>query len=264
MRFFLIFLISLLLSFPAAALDENWREDAREMLTSDKKDGALFLMEKTAGEARNLTDPLERVNALRFLGELFWLAGKKERGQGYFSQALELSLGLSPVWKRLSAVLSVLELHRAATRDISRLEPLLEATLQARLLPEMAKNHHASEIGRYVKTFDGADRATFAILLEQLRHIGEAPVRVKALFAVSEIAIGGDSGHFIAMEERPPYDADAFEKLLWHVAMARLFDAPASRSNQHEHQQKAKNLLDTLPKDKQTTAKKVLKGIAQP
>lgn len=239
--------MTVLVLLPLIAQAQDWREETRNLLEAGKKEAAFYVLQRTVAETRNRADSVEKVNRLRFVGEFYCKADECARGAEYFAKALNSALAINEVWKRLSAVISVLELQQYTIQDQAIREPLLKQTLDAKLLPEIAKDHHATEIGRYVKRFDGADRKTVAVLLDQIRRIPQEPVRTKALFAMSEITFGPDRGDFMSIVQQPAGDAQPLEQLLWHVAMARLFDSPATSSNSRSHAMKARQLMERVP-----------------
>jgi hypothetical protein len=251
----------LLCLIPLSVNATDWREQVRDLLEQDKQQAALHQLERAVMDARQMPPTIEKVNHLRFVAQFFCQAGRCDRGQEYFIQALDLSLALDSVWKKLSAVISVLELQQHTIEEQKQQEPLLQKTLDAGLLPEIAKNKYATEIGRYVLRFDGAERNTVRQLLEQIQHLENQQVRTKALFAFSEIAIAEDNGDFMNMQERPAPGADALERFLWHAAMARLFHSPATRSKSLQHVKDAKTRYQRLEGHHREKARIILKRI---
>lgn len=254
----LTFIFCIAFATPSFAFNDNWREEAKALLKENKPQAALFLLEQTENDLRHLPNSVDKINHLRFLGELYWLAGKPERAQTYFSKAMQEALQIDSIWKQLSVVISVLELHRHTTKDIEKIEPLLQATLKAQLLPNMAKNKHATEIGRYARTFEGSSRATIAELLTQIRGLKNETVRTKALFALSKIAFSDDKSDYISFMQTPAFNAQPFEKLLWHAAIARLFDDSTTISKYREHKRQAEAQESLLDKEQKEKAVKIL------
>lgn len=252
-------LIAFLACLPAHAA--SWREQVRDLLDEGKQQAALHVLERSVSETKQLPDSIEKINRLRQMAAFFCEAGYCERGNGHFQRSMHLSLALPKTWQRLSAAISVLELQQEAIKKPALREALLEQTLAARLLPKAAADPFATEIGRYVGRFDGARRTTLKTLLEQIRHIDASPVRQKALFALSEIGFGADEGDFINMLEQPVAGASVLEKLLWHSALARLFDSPSTMNNSRSHAKRAQLFYESVPESHRQKARNILKAM---
>ncbi len=239
MRFLLLYIFLVL---PAAGYaqqySDNWRQDALEMIEDGKPYAAKLILDEAERRANYSSDPLERINNGRFLGEAFYKLGSKERSDEQFEKAMQAALKIKPTWRSLSAVISVLELQ-AETEDKTLAQDLIQKSLDAKLLPNMAKDRYASEIGRYVKRFEMADRNQIFQLLNQLRMINEDTIRKKALFAMSELT-------FAPYEENRddgtltlPLGMDDFERFFWFSNVAKYFE----QSGKKYHFVEAKNAM---------------------
>ena len=225
---------------------ENWRQDVLEMIEDGRKDAAQALLEEAAERQKFISDPIERINHGRFLGDAFDKLKKPRRAREYFEKAMKAALELKPVWRSLSAVISVLELQ-AETEDRENSRALIQQSLDAKLLPRMAKDHYASEIGRYVKRFERATRAQIHQLLKQLRGIDEAAVRKKAFYKLTELEFAPFTGEGKYETGTLPLGMDDFERFLWFSVMAKYFaqsDQKPQFKRQVEGMQKAYDRFD--------------------
>jgi len=253
-------ILALWLSAPQAhAFDDNWREDNKALLEEKKPSTALHNLEKVGNEARFLRDDKERIDTLRFLGELYWIAGKKPQAREFFTRAMKESLDLERVWERLSVAISVLELQESTITKPRNRTTLLQQTLDSKLLPASAKDRHASEIGRYIRQFNGMPRTMFVELLDQIRHIKMPTIRKKALFKITEIEMDSNKVQFLTFTDTAPFEADHYEKFLWASAVARLYNTPSSTSNARRFKQQMQRLYLRLDKKQKTQARRIMK-----
>jgi hypothetical protein len=208
------------------------------------------------------TNMVEKINMLRYIGEISWMAGDTNAAIHQFKEAMRYALSIPEPWKRLSTAISVCELQQkvAADNDLQRI--LMAPTLESRLLEYAAKDIQASEIGRYIKCFDkAADTATAAALLAQIHLVPRDDVRKKALNALTEIAFDLRNPGYVNLQAKPNAGADTLEKIMWYVTAARLFNTRNSQARFLEYKQIAERLSQTLPKPEQPRAKKILARI---
>lgn len=217
-------IIMLPLSVQAQHYTNNWRQDALEMIEDGRLSAARLLLDEAASREPMISKPIERINQGRFLGEAFAKLGKKDLSREHFNNAMDAALQLKPVWRSLSAVISVLELQ-AGVDDIENSWQLLQKSLDAKLLPNMAKDHYATEIGRYVKRFALAKRAQVYVLLKQLRSIDNERVRKKAFFALTELEFSPFTGEGKYEQMSIPLGMKDFERFLWFSVMAKYYAA---------------------------------------
>lgn len=243
-----------------AAVEENWREDAKLFIEQHKHDSALYLAQQAADSATREPDRSARVNLLRFAGEVEWLAGKHRTSQHHFTEALDIALKSDEIWRALSLGISVLELHQKTANNIGFRRDLLQRSIDNNLLSNAASDRHATEIGRYVRTFKGAiDPYLTAQLLKQIYLIPHGHVRKKALFALSKLSLEPVTAKHITFSDTPRHDADDFERLLWHVNAAKLYRIAHSNHQFYSHKEKAERIVGQLPQEKKSKAKKLMK-----
>lgn len=198
-----------------AVYSPHWRQDVQEMIEDGRTTEATILLEEAARRQSYLTDPIERVNQARYVGEGFARLGRGDLARERFDAAMKEALPLKPVWKALSAAISVLEIQ-AETKDEPGAQALLQQTLDAKLLPEIAKDRHATEIGRFVQRFALASRAQIYALVEQIRKMDNSGVRKKALFALTEIDMNAPfTGEGKYDTAGLPVGVDDLERFLW-------------------------------------------------
>lgn len=244
------------------ALEEDWRQDAQEMLDEGKVDAALFVMEDTSNRINEVAEPIEQVNTLRYLGELYQQANKPNIAAEKFTEAMRRSLLLEPEWKAFSAVISVLEMHRDAVENHKGLSALLQTTLDNRLLTKAAGSVQSKEMGRFIKTFDGVgtQRQVLA-LLRELREINQQELRKHALFALTKIKIKSDSLFRNEPKPTPHFDADAYERFLWQYLMATMHKGAGASAQYREYVESAKKLTEEVPTAQRSQVKKMLRKL---
>lgn len=256
------FLITATISFACGALDEEWWQQAQYLLDEDRVDAALYILEDTSGRINEIEQPIQQVDTLRYLGELYQAAGKTAIADEKFNEALRRSLELTPAWRQFSAVISVLKLHRKAVDDHRHLQPLLQKTLDHKLLTAVSHNTQAKEIGRYIQCFDKAGtQSQVLLLLNELHEISTDWLRKHALFALSKITVQKD--HYFGREPMPAanYDADAYERFLWNYVLARLHDVKHYSAQYQEYREAAKSLAEQLDKDTKPQAYAMLRKL---
>ena len=261
-RFLLSTLFLLITAAPllAALVDANWREDAKEFLAQGKPDAALYLVEQATETAMREPELARQVDYFRFAGELAWMANKYESAQQYFAKALSLALKEPAIWRRMSLVISVLELQQQVADIPSLRRELLHQTITHKLLPLTAADRHASDIGRYIQCFDGALSASLANeLLRQIDLIALAPIRTRALLAMNKLVFDASAATpHLRIAENPPHNADAMEKFLWHRLASQLHAKAGNQFRQQHHLTQAKSLLPSLSSTHRTKAKELL------
>jgi tetratricopeptide (TPR) repeat protein len=264
-RGFSILLLAVSLFFTAVsapAYSDNWREEARLMLEEGRPEAARALLDDVREAVMPTEDGIKRINTLRYLGELYWQLKDKSLARESFGKAMDYALEVEPIWKKLSVVISVLELQRE-TEDTQSLSANIQKTLDVRLMESMAGNAKATEIGRYVRTFDAyATASEIAALLQQIRNVEQQPVRSKALYALTEIQFSPDKlSEVDASLLYPPFNAESFEKLMWYTVLARLYHTPQHQEESAIYAAQAKAELVKLPLSDQEKARKVLKRL---
>jgi len=230
----------------------NWRQDTLEMIEDGRNAAANAMLEEAVGRTNFITDPIERINHCRYLGEAYERLGRTDIAREQYDKAMDSALQLKPVWRSLSAVISVLELQ-AESDDIDTSRELIQQSLDAKLLPRMAEDRYATEIGRYVKRFGKASRAQVYQLLEQLHSIEQAPVRKKAFFALTELDFAPFTGEGKYSEVNLPMGMDQLERFLWFAVMAKYYAESGLRlqfSQQVEGMQKAYDLIGEAQQQK--------------
>ncbi len=257
----LIFIILLLPSFAWAQFyTPNWRQDALEMIEDGRETSAQSLLEEAVKRGSFISDPIERINHGRFLGDAFYQLKMQNRAATHFEKAMKSSLGLKPVWRALSAVISVLELQ-AESDDKAGSQLLIQQSLDARLLPNMAKDKYASEIGRYVKRFAKASRAQIYQLIDQLRGIDEEKVRKKAFYALTELEFDVFTGEGKYERIALPIGMDDFERFLWFSVMAKYFADSGMRPQFEQQVNGMQRSYDTLPEKKQKKYRSIFRMV---
>lgn len=264
MRYIITLLLAAIPVFALAQQNLDWRQQAQEMLDEGQTSAALYLLEETGNHINEIQDPIQQVGTLRYLGELYYQAEKPDLAEEWFTRAMQKSLEMTPVWKKFSAVISVLELHRKTVEKPDESMPLLAMPQEQRLLTEVSKNAQAKEIGRYIQCFDKAiTRAGVMQMLQEIRGIKPLWVRKRALLALGKItsAKGGES---IEEAPAPHFEADAQEKFLWWIALAKHTDPATSPAQYHENLAQAQLLVDQLPTEKRRGAKKKIRALVSP
>lgn len=240
----------------------DWRQQAQEMLDEGRVSAVLYLLEDTANHINEIQDPIAQVNSLRYLGELYQQAGNTKFSAQYFRKALQRALEIEPQWKRLSAVTSVLELHRKAIPEHQGLAELLQMVQAADLLTAIAKDAKAKDVGRYIQCFDGvAMHSEIVGILRELRVVEREEIRKHALFALTKITSVPDARHTHEEAPNPPYDADAYERFLWQVVIARINRQPATKARYRESLEQAHQLVEHLPKERRRSALAMLREL---
>lgn len=244
------------------AWEDNWRQEAQESIDEGRVDAALFIMEDTADRINEIEQPIEQVNTLRYLGELYQQAGKPAIADDKFAEAMRRSLEITPVWKEFSAVISVLELHRKAIKDHRGLGDLLQITLDKALLTAVSHDTQAKEIGRYIQCFNGVGTQSQVLaLLRELHEINQPWLRKHALVALNKLKIKPDR---IFLREAKPtahYEADAYEKFLWQFLLAKMHRSKKPSAQYREYYETAKTLALTLPADQKPKANRMLRTL---
>jgi hypothetical protein len=256
--------IFLFATYPAHAFSENWREEAKAMLEEGQQDAALALMSDVRQDVPLYNDPVERINTLRYLGELYWEVNKPKLARESFHLAMTHALDVEPVWKKLTVVISVLELQRK-TKDTGGITAQIQRTLQVQLPVKIAADVRATEIGRYIRTFDKyGSPEEIVLLMQQIREMKKAGVRKKALFAVNDIRFRPLASAVVdSTLLYPPFEADAMEKLMWYAALSRLFNTQDDLAQAELYASQASALYERLPADSKPSAKKILKKLNQ-
>ncbi len=240
----------------AYSLDENWRQQVKLMLADGNKQGAILLIEQASQAQYSAADIMEQIDILRFTAETYWLAGKQQHSRKYFIEALNKSLSVIPIWKKLSAVLSVLELQQHTTNDAKLSNHLLQLSMEAGLLMMAGEDNLATEIGRYIKLFAGADNKLITNLLQQIRTINSETVRIKALYALNTIKLSNknsvNNNANIAMQKLPAHNANYLEKTLWYSILYKILNPDSNQNLRAEYLYKIKQLQQNLsPKQQQ-------------
>ncbi len=238
----------------------NWRQDVLEMIEDDRIDAAKSLLEEAVERRKFISNPIERINQGRFLGDAFSKLNNAKRARVEFEKAMKASLQLKPVWRSLSAVISVLELQ-AETDDTAVSRTLLQQSLDARLLPNMAKNSYASEIGRYVKRFEPATRAQIFELLDQLRGIKNSGVRKKSFYALTELPFAPFTGEGRYTTLSLPLGMDDFERFLWFTVMSKYFAESDQRFKFEQQVEGMQKAYDRLGEERKTKYRKIYRMV---
>lgn len=241
---------------------ENWRQDALEMIEDGRYTIAHALLEEAESRKNFMNQPIEKINQGRFLGDAFYKLGKKERAAQNFEDAMKASLQLKPVWRSLSAVISVLELQ-ATHDDKAMSQKLIQQSLNARLLPNMAKDRYATEIGRYVQRFEHASRAQIYELIGQLRVIDKPKVRKKAFYALTELDFSEFTGEGRYEQMRLPIGMQAFERFLWFSVMAKYFAESEVPSQLNQQVAGMKTAYERLTQEQQKKYRKIYRKISK-
>lgn len=257
-------IVFLILLFPALAWAQyytpNWRQDVLEMIEDGRKTAARSLLEEAVKRESFISNPIERINHSRFLGDAFYKLNMQERAKGRFESAMKAALGLKPVWKSLSAVISVLELQ-AESDDRKTSQALIQQSLDARLLPNMAKDRYATEIGRYVQRFEHATRGQVYQLIVQLRAINQERVRKKAFYALTELEFDSFTGEGKYERLTLPMGMDEFERFLWFSVMAKYFSESGFKVKFQEQVNGMQRSYDMLPEEQKTKYRKIYRMV---
>ncbi len=242
------------------ALDEDWRQNAQEMLDEGRVDAAIYVMQDTGNRINEIEDPTAQVNTLRYLGELYQQVGKPAIATEKFKDAMKRSLEITPIWKAFSAAVSVLEMHRKAVKNHQGLSILLQDTLDRKMLTAAARDTQTKEVGRYIQCFAGAGtQSQILMILNELREINQPWLRKHALFAMTKIEIKPDAIFGREPKPNPHYDADVYEKFLWQFLMATLHRSKNYSAQYQEYFASAKKLAEEVPTEQRHQAKAMLR-----
>lgn len=242
--------------------DSHWRQDAQDLLEEGKTASALYMLEDVASRLNEETNSLEQINRLRYLGELYYEADKPAIAQSYFAEGVTRALDLKPLWKRFSAVISVLELHHKTISDHDGLADLIQQTLDASLLTTVVRDAGAKEIGRYIQTWDNAATSSQVLeLLHEIREMKYAGIRMRALTALTKIEYLADNATRYADKPGFPYEADPMEKFLWQVVMTKLLQGSVGDAEYRASLERSKQLAKEVDKSQYSSAKKILRKL---
>ncbi|GEM_PF-3763077 len=259
-------LFMVLLLFPlvgqAQHYTSNWRQDALEMIEDGRIDAAEVLLQDASLRMSLIGKPIERINHGRFLGEAYHKLGKQNHARESFDKAMDASLKLTPVWRSLSAVISVLELQ-ATTDDAENSQALIQKSLDAKLLPNMSKDKYATEIGRYVKRFEKATRAQVFQLINQLRGIDKAKIRKKAFFALTDLEFTPFTGEGRHQDVNLPLGMDDFERFLWFSIMSKYFANSGERFQFEQQVAAMKTAYGRLDETRQQKHRKIYRMVTK-
>ncbi|MDG1286468.1 MAG: hypothetical protein P8P30_02765 [Rickettsiales bacterium] len=261
-RILLIFTLLVPVTGQAQHYTANWRQDALEMIEDGRLDRAKALLQDASTRMNLISQPIERINQGRFLGEAYHKLGKKAQARESFEKAMNASLKLTPVWRSLSAVISVLELQ-ATTDDLDDSRVLIQKSLDAKLLPRMSKDKYATEIGRYVKRFEKATRAQVYQLIDQLRTIDKAKVRKKAFFALTELDFAPFTGEGRRAETTMPLGMGDFERFLWFSVRSKYFANSGERFQFEQQVAAMQAAYDRLAQEKQQKYRKIYRMVVK-
>lgn len=248
----------------AQSVSLHWRQDAQDLIEEGKTASALYMIENVASHLNEESDALKQINNLRYVGELYYKAGKTNMAQQFFTEALTRALQLKPLWKRFSAVISVLELHQKTIENHEGLEDLIQQTLDVSLLTTIARDSGAKEIGRYIKVWDEAATSSQIIhIMKEIRDIRFSAVRYRALMALTKINYLPDETASYAIKPNFPYEAEPMEKFLWQIVMTKLLQSTAGNAEYQESLSRAKQLAQEVGEAQYPKAKSLLRSIAQ-
>lgn len=266
MQYFLA-VVSVLLLFSHSAVaeqDAHWRQDVQDMLDEGKTSSALYMLEDVASRLNEETDSLEQINRLRYLADLYYQAGKPAIAQGYFAEGVDRALELKPLWKRFSAVISVLEMHDKTIEDHEGLAEIIQQTLDVSLLTAISRDAGAKEIGRYIQTWDEAATASQVLqLLDEIRELKFAGVRQRALLALTKITFLADNESRYLDKPSFPYDAVPMEKFLWQVVMTKILAQTAGSAEYQESLDRTIRLAKEVDEAQYSRAKRILRALQQ-
>ncbi len=235
------------------------------MLDEGKHEAALYVLEDVAGRINEEPEAYAQVNTLRYLGELYALAEKDELARRYFSDALQRALEITPLWKRFSAVVGVLELHAESFADTASLQTLINTTLEKQLLSTVARDVGVKEIGRYIASWDHAATATQIItLLKELREIKQAHLRLRVLMALTKIEFITEDVVYHHEAPALPYEAGGMEKFLWQIVRLKMLAGSGKSAVQEEAFQSAKRYAEELSGADHQRARKMLRQFRTP
>jgi tetratricopeptide (TPR) repeat protein len=241
----------------------NWRQDVLEMIEDGRSGAALLLLEESANRIREVTDPIEQINHARYLGEAFYKLSKPERAMEYYQKAMQASLKLKPTWRSLSAVISVLELQ-GTSEDREGSEALLQASLEAKLLLNMARDKYSSEIGRYVERFEFANRDQLLELLNQVRKASNAALRKKALYKMLSLEFNGVAQHRAhEVLTVQPMGMDDFENFMWFGVMTKFYAESGQRFRFKQHKQSMTRAYQRMSEERRTKYRKLFRELSR-
>ncbi len=250
-----------------SAFAENtalWRQQAQDLIDDGKTASALYILEDTATRLNEEPDALEQINRLRYLGSLYQQAGKPKLSAGYFEEAITRSLNLMPLRKRFPAVISVLKMHRKTLKNHHGLGALIQKTLDAELLTLVSRDADLEDINRYIKCWDNAaNHSQLAQLLSEIREIRYEGTRATTLKALSKIETYADEPFLYLTKPTPHYDADALEKFYWQFILTRTMADRAESAEFEESLRLTTQLLEEVPQQKRSVAKKMLRKLTQ-
>lgn len=235
------------------------------MIEDGQPDAARMELQKQVDQPQPIGQPIEAVNRQRYLGDAYTKLGMRESAAEHFTQAMQAALRLDPTWRRLSAVISVLELQ-AESEDEQLTRALLQQSLDAKLLLAMSRDHYASEIGRYVKRFgERASRPQLYKLLDQLRQVDKPAIRKKALYAMMELQWRPYAAHETAKAIAPsmPLRMDATERFFWFTALSHYYAGSGEEYLLKEQQHHAQMAYQQLPSAKQQKYRKFWRGVTK-
>lgn len=171
---FLAIVLILLAATSAFADALSTRRAAEEaFLRGDTLAGRKLLTE-AAEEARGVEDAYARLNELRYIAQLADKEGKKMKARALFEEAAHTSLDITPVFRKLSGMIAVLELQQA-TGDKTGLRDNALLFIDSGIFEEQAKTGAVGEIPRLIAVMkDGLTREDVDQLKARVKKI-DAP-----------------------------------------------------------------------------------------
>ena len=187
-NFLLSFVIGITLWSVVAVADEQaaqrLRQEAEASLEAGNPVAAQMALERAHASARTIGDAYGQANALRYVGELYIRMDNQKAADAVFSDAMTVALGAEPWYRKLSAVIAVVEMQHRLKEYTGVRKHGLKA-IEAGLLEEIDAVRRTGEVRRFFAAMDGALLpGDVEAVLQRVRRISHPPLRRKVLYSL--------------------------------------------------------------------------------